>query len=162
LRRVPEDGDDWPRHLEGADSRVATASTTASVGRALRKVALSYPEVHEDFPWGERALKVKKKVFLFMRYDAQALSLSLKLPASQGAALMFPFAGPTGYGLGKAGWVTARFARGSRPPLSLLKAWLSESYQAVAPATLAAMVTGEGRSHVPAADKRPPGRKAKA
>jgi predicted DNA-binding protein (MmcQ/YjbR family) len=113
-------------------------STTGRVGAALRKKALGYPGVHEDFPWGERALKVNKKVFLFMHYDASHLSLSVKLPASHGAALMFPFAEPTGYGLGKAGWVTARFSRGSRPPLKLLIAWLAESYRAVAPAKLAA------------------------
>ena len=114
------------------------ASTVVKVGAALRKLALGYPEVHEDFPWGERALKVKKKVFVFMHYDAEHLSLSVKLPVSQGAALMLSFAEPTGYGLGKAGWVTARFARGARPPLRLLSAWVHESYQAVAPATLAA------------------------
>lgn len=116
-------------------------STTARVGAALRKKALCYPGVHEDFPWGERALKVKKKVFLFMRYDASHLSLSVKLPASHDAALMFPFAEPTGYGLGRAGWVTARFSRGSRPPLKLLTAWLAESYGAVAPAKLVAAAT---------------------
>ena len=120
-------------------------STTARVGAALRKQALGYPGVHEDFPWGERALKVKKKVFLFMRYDASRLSLSLKLPSSHGAALMFSFAEPAGYGLGKAGWVTARFTRSARPPLRLLAAWLGESYRAVAPAKLAASVDAEPR-----------------
>ncbi len=138
---------------------MATAGSTAKAAAALRRKALSYPEVHEDFPWGERALKVKKKVFLFMRYDAGHLSLSVKLPDSHGAALVFPFAEPTGYGLGKAGWVTARFTRGSRPPLLLLEAWLNESYQAVAPAKLAAAVATAGPSRP---SKRPPRRKAKA
>jgi predicted DNA-binding protein (MmcQ/YjbR family) len=115
-------------------------STTARAGAALRKKALLYPEAQEDFPWGEHAFKVKKKVFLFMRYNASLLSLSVKLPASQGAAVMFPFAEPTGYGLGKAGWVTARFEKGSRPPVRLLEAWLSESYQAVAPLKLSALL----------------------
>jgi predicted DNA-binding protein (MmcQ/YjbR family) len=116
-------------------------STTARAGAELRKRALRYPEAHEAFPWGERAFKVKKKVFLFMRYDASLLSLSLKLPASQGAALMFPFAEPTGYGLGKAGWVTARFPKGSRPPVRLLEAWLAESYRAIAPLKLSGLLT---------------------
>jgi predicted DNA-binding protein (MmcQ/YjbR family) len=111
----------------------------------LRKKALDYPAVHEDFPWGEHALKVKKKVFLFMRYDASMLSLSIKLPASHGMALMFPFATPTGYGLGKAGWVTARFPKGARPPLRLLVAWLDESYRAIAPAKLVAALPGTER-----------------
>ena len=33
---------------------------------ALRDFALRYPETHEDFPWGERVIKVKGKVFLFL------------------------------------------------------------------------------------------------
>ncbi len=126
----------------------------------MRKRALRYPEAKEDFPWGEHAFKVKKKVFLFMRYDASLLSLSVKLPASQGAALMFPFAEPTGYGLGQAGWVTARFAKGSRPPLRLLEAWLAESYHAVAPRKLSALLaSGEPFPRTRSAPKR---KKAKA
>ena len=121
-------------------------STMVKAGAALRRRALGYPEVCEEFPWGERALKVRKKAFVFMHYDQRHLTLSVKLPASHGAALMLSFAEPTGYGLGKAGWVTARFGRGSRPPLQLLAAWLSESYQAVAPAKLAAAQAASGRS----------------
>src|SRR5262249_56520222 len=46
---------------------------------------------------------------------------------------------PTGYGLGKAGWVSAAFEPGSSPPIDLLCAWIDESYLAVAPAKLAAL-----------------------
>jgi predicted DNA-binding protein (MmcQ/YjbR family) len=159
LRTGREDGDDAGASPLGKEMRVtlAMARTTTQAGMALRKVALSYPEVHEDFPWGERALKVKKKVFLFLHFGASELSLSVKLPQSHGAALMFPFALPTAYGLGKAGWVTARFPRGSHPPLSLLEAWLHESYQAVAPAKLAALVS-KAAPHVtgPARQRRKP------
>lgn len=141
---------------------MATTSTTAKAGAALRKKALSYPEAHEDFPWGEHALKVRKKTFLFMRYDASVLSLSVKLPSSRAVALMFSFAEPTAYGLGKSGWVTARFERGSSPPLPLLEEWLAESYQAIAPRKLAAVVTAAASAPVPRAQKRKPGRKATA
>lgn len=124
-------------------------STNVRVGAALRKAALTYPEAYEEYPWDGYALKVRKKVFLFMHYDAKVLSLSLKLPDSNGAALMFPFAKPTGYGLGKSGWVTAKFNKGPKPPLPLLKAWLDESYRAVAPAKLAALVPAEDGSRSP-------------
>jgi predicted DNA-binding protein (MmcQ/YjbR family) len=140
---------------------VAKANTTALALAALRKRALTYPEVQEDFPWGERALKVKKKVFLFMRDDTEGLSLSVKLPSSQGTALMFPFAQPTGYGLGKAGWVTARFPPGSSPPLALLEAWLDESYRAIAPAKLVALLGVQAPSSVKPAGKHPARRGAK-
>ena len=46
---------------------------------------------------------------------------------------MFSFAEPTGYGLGKAGWVSARFEPGDDVPVDLLKQWIDESYAAVAP-----------------------------
>jgi len=78
---------------------------------AIRKYALGLPEASEDFPWGHRAFRVNKKVFLFLAWDDGAFSLTVKLPQSQSVALMLPFAELTGYGMGKSGWVTARFAR---------------------------------------------------
>src|SRR6478672_2254440 len=80
----------------------------------LRQFALAYPEAVEEFPWGERAIKVRKKVFVFVEADGGGLRLSLKLPDSAGFALSQPFVTPTGYGLGKAGWITARFDKGER------------------------------------------------
>src|SRR5205823_11072805 len=73
----------------------------------LRQFALAYPEAVEEFPWGERAVKVRKKVFLFMTANDTGLHLSTKLPESAPFALSHPFALPTGYGLGKSGWVSA-------------------------------------------------------
>lgn len=107
---------------------------------ALRELGLGWPETREDFPWGHRALKVKAKAFAFLVRDEDGLSLSVKLPASATAALALPFASPTEYGLGKSGWVTARFAPDEDPPVPLLEAWLEESYRAVAPKRVAAQL----------------------
>jgi predicted DNA-binding protein (MmcQ/YjbR family) len=104
----------------------------------LRDLALAYPEAYEEFPWGHRAVKVKGKTFVFIALDEEGLSLSTKLPLSGVAALALPFASPTGYGLGKSGWVTARFAPGDEVPLELLHEWLDESYRAIAPKKLSA------------------------
>lgn len=109
----------------------------------VRAIALAYPEAHEDFPWGERALKVKGKVFLFLHAGENGLSLSTKLPVSCESALMLPFAQPTGYGLGKAGWVSARFDVDDDVPIELLRAWIDESYRAVAPKTLVRALDGD-------------------
>ena len=103
----------------------------------LRAFALKYPESHEDRPWGEYAIKVRGKVFLFIG-DSQGLGLSLKLPKSREFALEYPFCEPTRYGLGKSGWVTARFAAKEKPPLDILQAWIDESYRAIAPKKLVA------------------------
>jgi predicted DNA-binding protein (MmcQ/YjbR family) len=109
---------------------------------ALRETGLGYPEVTEDFPWGHRTLKVKGKAFIFLALSGEGLSMSMKLPHSNGAALMLPFAQPTGYGLGKSGWVTATFGPRDTPPVEMLRKWLDESYRAVAPKKLVAQLDG--------------------
>lgn len=101
----------------------------------LRDFALGYPGAHEDFPWGERVVKVKGKVFVFLGRE-DPLGISVKLPQSRLMALALPFASPTGYGLGKSGWVTAQFGPREKPPIDVLKAWIDESYRAVAPKKL--------------------------
>src|SRR5262245_6179588 len=100
---------------------------------AIRKYALGLPDSSEDFPWGHRAFRVNKKVFLFLAWDAGVFSLTAKLPQSQSVALMLPFAEPTGYGMGKSGWVTARFSGKTEVPVVLLCRWTDESFRAVAP-----------------------------
>lgn len=113
-------------------------SAAQKVEASLRRFALDFPDAHEDFPWGERVVKVRKKVFVFMGLADGGLSLSVKLPESQHIALMLPFTEPTGYGLGKSGWVTARFEPKEKPPEDLLLEWVEESYRAVAPKKLIA------------------------
>lgn len=104
----------------------------------LRRYALAFPGTREDLPWGESAIKVKGKTFLFMRADADGLHLSVKLPQSAPYALDRKFTSPTGYGLGASGWVTAEFGPKAKPPVDLLKGWIEESYRAVAPKKLLA------------------------
>jgi predicted DNA-binding protein (MmcQ/YjbR family) len=109
----------------------------AAFGEELRQLALAYPETHEDHPWGETAIKVKGKVFLFMRVEADFVSMSMKLPQSRDMAADLPFAEPTHYGMGKHGWVTAKIsAKEAGETREMLKAWLDESFRAVAPKTL--------------------------
>ena len=117
------------------------------VSRALREFALSFPGATEDFPWGERVAKVKGKVFVFLGGDpvpGGPIGLSVKLPESGADALDLPFAKPTGYGLGKSGWVSARFEAEDHPPLEILKGWIRESYCAVAPKKLVAELESSG------------------
>ena len=83
-------------------------------GAKLRKLALAYPEAYEEMPWGHHAVKVRGKTFVFLAADQATFSLSAKLPSSAGVALQLPFALPTEYGLGRSGWVTARFPRAAR------------------------------------------------
>jgi predicted DNA-binding protein (MmcQ/YjbR family) len=128
---------------------------------ALRAHALSYPESHEDHPWGETAIKVaKKKVFLFMGNDGESWGISTKLPDSGAIALTLPFAEPTGYGLGKSGWVSARFRAKDDIPIEMLKSWIDESYRAVAPAKLVKSLATRAEASAPS--KKSPTRKKPA
>jgi predicted DNA-binding protein (MmcQ/YjbR family) len=102
----------------------------------LRALALAYPETREDHPWGETAIKVKGKTFLFMGCSEGKLSLSLKLTDRHQFALQYPFVTPTRYGLGKSGWITANFTKKDKPPMDVLAAWLDESFRAIAPKKL--------------------------
>ena len=108
----------------------------------LREYALSLPEAWEDFPWGERVVKVKKKVFVFMgKFEDHPgpYGISVKLPQSAAEVLENPWAEPTGYGLGKAGWVSVTLGPDG-PDLETLKGWVEESYRSVAPKKLAAAI----------------------
>lgn len=104
--------------------------------RILRDFALAYPETHEAFPWGHRVIKVREKGFVFIGGEEGSIGISVKLPQSGEAALSLPFTEPTGYGLGKSGWVSARFGADDELPVPILRAWIDESYRAVAPKTL--------------------------
>ena len=125
----------------------------------LRGLALSFPQTREDFPWGERVVKVRNKVFLFLGREDDGLSLTVKLPGSATFALDLPFVEPTGYGLARCGWVTARFGPRARPPLELLLRWVEESYRAVAPRRLAAAQAVAGAAEATSARKRGSSRK---
>jgi predicted DNA-binding protein (MmcQ/YjbR family) len=127
----------------------------------LRQQALAYPETHEEFPWEHRAIKVKGKTFLFMYREETFFSLSVKLPLSGKAALAFPFASPTGYGLGKSGWITARFDGNADIPLPMLQEWLDESFRAIAPKKLLAQLENAELEHRQLSAPRVPARRPK-
>lgn len=105
----------------------------------LTQFALTFPETRLDHPWGENAVKVREKVFVFLSTGRKddVFAITAKLPESSDAVLsVHEFAQPAGYGLGKAGWVSAFFQDEADIPLPLLEGWIEESYRAVAPKTL--------------------------
>ncbi len=104
---------------------------------AIHGHALKLPGAWEDFPWGERVAKVGKKVFAFLgkgelREDG-SFGLSVKLPESGPDVLTRPNAEPTGYNLGKSGWVSLTFSRDALPDVAEVKTLIEESFRAVAP-----------------------------
>ncbi|HXF97498.1 MAG TPA: MmcQ/YjbR family DNA-binding protein [Gaiellaceae bacterium] len=107
-----------------------------SVREEIKAFALSLPEAREDHPWGEDVVKVAGKVFLFLG-SAVSRHLTVKLVESHGHALSIEGARPTGYGLGRAGWVTVPL-EAAGVDLDLLRDWVEESYRIVAPKRLVA------------------------
>jgi predicted DNA-binding protein (MmcQ/YjbR family) len=134
---------------------------TNAVLKELREFGLAYPGAHTKSPWpGHLDLAVNDKTFAYLSVEGEPLSISCKLPRSNAAALTLPFAKPTGYGLGKSGWVSAQFPEGQMPPTDLLKEWIDESYRAQAPKKLVASLTVSKRAGETAPKGRP--KRAKA
>ena len=130
-----------PKQELGASKLDASGPEVAALLRVrdqLRAYAFAMPGAWEDHPWGESVAKVGKKVFVFFGTSDPAqlhrgIGMSVKLPRTGDLVLALPFAEPTGYGLGRAGWVSVYFQPADLPPMPVLTAWIDESYRAVAP-----------------------------
>ncbi|WP_267242041.1 MmcQ/YjbR family DNA-binding protein [Streptomyces sp. PR69] len=104
--------------------------------------ALGLPGAYEDHPWGETVVKVNKKIFVFLGVGdgSHPLGVGVKLrdEAVHAHALSSPGATPSGYGLGKAGWVQIPLEEKGAPAAELLCEWVEESYRAIATKKLVA------------------------
>jgi len=110
---------------------------------ALRAHGLGFPEAVEDFPWEDHpVLKVRGKIFAFLG-EEDGFSMTVKLPVSRDFAELFDFASPAGYGLGRSWWISCRFAADETVDLDLMKRWMAESYRAIAPKKLAALLPAD-------------------
>ena len=90
--------------------------------RELRAFGLTYPGAHFKSPWpGHMDLAVNDRTFAYLSLPGEPLGVSCKLPSSSSMALMLPFAEPTPYGLGRSGWVSARFQACRRSRSALVR-----------------------------------------
>jgi len=110
----------------------------------LRRHGLALPEAAEEHPWGHIALKVRGKAFVFLsgnEFHEGNLSVTVKLPQSgEIAKATLSYVEAAGYGLGKSGWVTARMGPKDPIDIAMLCDWIDQSYVAVAPKRLGALV----------------------
>jgi predicted DNA-binding protein (MmcQ/YjbR family) len=143
----------------------AKKGATDAALKELRAFGLAYPGAHLKSPWpGHLDLAVKDKTFAYLGTEGEPFGISCKLPHSNAVALLLPFTQPTPYGLGKSGWVSAKFPPGKKPPLEMLKAWIDESYRAQAPKKLVASLSASApgapkKPKKPAKEARSPARK---
>ena len=111
----------------------------------LAAFALELPEAWADEPWGDGVVKVGKKIFVFLSSpDSDDPTITVKLPESRDHALSLPGSTPTGYGLGKHGWVTIRFDSVPSEEREILLDFVEESYRAVATKTLVKRLDASG------------------
>jgi predicted DNA-binding protein (MmcQ/YjbR family) len=112
---------------------------------ALRAWGLTLPGAHSKSPWpGHDDLAVNDKTFAYLAATGEPFSVSCKLPYTGEVALDLPFAQPTGYGLGKSGWVTFTPGEDEMPTLDQFKEWVDESYRAQAPRRLVKALDARG------------------
>ena len=113
------------------------SEATDAILAELRAFGLTYPGAHSKAPWPDHDdLAVNDKTFAYLPVAGEPFSLSAKLPYTGEVALDLPYARPTGYGLGKSGWVSFAPSEGEMPSLEQLKDWIDESYRAQAPRRL--------------------------
>ena len=110
----------------------------------LERIVARLPEaVRVDIEeWGgEPTFRVRGKNFVFTNQEASGLSV--KLPKEEAAAVVAtePGAEPTGYGLGRHGWVS--LGVGDDTDWKQLEEWVRTSYTLVAPKKLARVVLEE-------------------
>jgi len=93
---------------------------------------------------GEPTFRVRGKNFVFT--DQAASGVSVKLPKDEAAAVVAtdPLAQPTGYGLGRHGWVSVEIGpRANAARWRQVEEWVRTSYCMVAPKALAHTVLAE-------------------
>ena len=108
----------------------------------VQTFALSFPGTTLETPWeDDQVVKVSGKIFVFLGPPGSR-RLSVKLAESHAHALAIDGAEPTGYGLGRAGWVTVPY-RSAGVSLGVLRDWVEESYRIRAPKRLLAELDAE-------------------
>jgi predicted DNA-binding protein (MmcQ/YjbR family) len=93
---------------------------------------------------GEPTFRVNGRTFIFSSPDASGISV--KLPKEEAAAVVAtdPKADPTGYGLGRHGWISVSIPTAASPRRwREIEEWIRTSYTLVAPRKLARAVLEE-------------------
>ena len=122
---------------------MARRTNSKSLHTEALEFALGLPGAWEDHPWDSTVVKVGKKIFVFLGGDGEQAGATVKLTGSHNESRSFPGAAPSGYGLGKTGWVTVPFGP-KGPPTDLVCDWIEESYRQIAIKKLIAQLDASG------------------
>ena len=93
---------------------------------------------------GEPTFRVVGKNFVFASADGTRISVKLSRDEAAAVVATDPQAAPTGYGLGRHGWVSVTLERGSsKARWQEVEEWIRTSYCLIAPRRLARQVLDE-------------------
>lgn len=112
----------------------------------LTAYGLTFPETDAGPGWAfTRCLRVRGKMFVVFGDKAEpldALTITVKLPVSYEMVQDLPFVRPGSLWYRQHQWAIARFGPGDDvlAEMDTLKAWLRQSYAAMAPKRLARLV----------------------
>jgi hypothetical protein len=97
---------------------------------AIRRQALTFPDVMTGKSCAQSAFKVGKGTFLFIGPGpkGKGFKAMFKLKASMPEALNLAEHDPNRFEVGSTGWVTARFTAEEPMPKQVWEKWLSESF----------------------------------
>jgi predicted DNA-binding protein (MmcQ/YjbR family) len=142
---IDADVSDWlSRSFRSLVGQTVPMGSDAAFVESVEAFGRSLPEAWPDNPWGDRVVKVGKKIFLFVSGpESDRPVITVKVPESHDHALSFPEAFPTRYGLGKHGWVTILVDTVPDEERDVLIDFVEESYRAVATKTLAKRLDAE-------------------
>jgi predicted DNA-binding protein (MmcQ/YjbR family) len=113
----------------------------------LESIALRLPEAQrvDIEAWdGEPTFRVRGKNFVFCSPEGSGISVKLPKEEAEAVVATDPKASPTGYGLGRHGWVSVDLSgRVAAHRWQLVEEWIRTSYTLVAPKALARQVLDE-------------------
>jgi predicted DNA-binding protein (MmcQ/YjbR family) len=126
--------------------RLGNHAGVTNIERIERMVARLPEATRVDIEaWdGEATFRVRGKNFVFAGGDASGISVKLPKEEAEAVVATDDLAEPTGYGLGRHGWVSVQI--GPRPDADRwrqVEEWVRTSYTLVAPKTLAKRVLAE-------------------
>ena len=124
----------------------------ASTFERIEKLALGLPEAQrvDIEAWGgEPTFRVRGKNFVFANHEGTVITVKLSKEEAEAVVATVDGAHPTGYGLGRHGWVSIDLPkRLSRDRWDEVEEWILTSYTLVAPKTLARQVLSEADNSV--------------
>jgi predicted DNA-binding protein (MmcQ/YjbR family) len=93
---------------------------------------------------GEPTFRVNGKNFIFSAPDASSISVKLSKEEAASVVATDPLVEPTGYGLGRHGWISVSIPAGtSAQRWREIEEWIRTSYTLIAPRKLARQVLEE-------------------